>query len=69
MLNRCRTLDDDYRTAVVGNPDRKYLWLLSRTPVVSERTRERLLEVAEEQRYDTDLLIWRVPDSAISANP
>ncbi|QEY65357.1 lipocalin family protein [Metapseudomonas lalkuanensis] len=59
-------VDDDYRTAVVGNPDRKYLWLLSRTPVVSERTRERLMEVAEGQGYDTDLLIWRTPDSALN---
>ncbi|NWL80827.1 lipocalin [Pseudomonas taiwanensis] len=62
-------LDDDYRTAVVGNPDRKYLWLLSRTPVVSEKTREQLLEVAEEQGYDTDRLIWRVPDSALTPSP
>ncbi|UCO97871.1 lipocalin family protein [Metapseudomonas lalkuanensis] len=62
-------VDDDYRTAVVGNPDRKYLWLLSRTPVVSEKTREQLLEVAEEQGYDTDLLIWRTPDSALTPSP
>lgn len=25
-------LDDDYRHALVGTPDRKYLWLLSRQP-------------------------------------
>lgn len=25
-------LDNDYRWAVVGNPNRKYLWVLSRTP-------------------------------------
>ncbi|WP_044873021.1 lipocalin family protein [Pseudomonas sp. LFM046] len=62
-------LDDDYRTAVVGNPDRRYLWLLSRTPVVSEKVREQLLEVAEGQGYDTDLLIWRVADSALSPSP
>ncbi len=24
-------VDDDYRTALVGNPNREYLWLLSRT--------------------------------------
>ncbi|BAU77033.1 lipocalin family protein [Metapseudomonas furukawaii] len=60
-------LDDGYRTALVGNPNRKYLWLLSRTPVVSEKTRQRLLETAEAQGYDTDRLIWRVADSAIAA--
>jgi apolipoprotein D and lipocalin family protein len=62
-------LDDDYRTAVVGNPDRRYLWLLSRTPVVSEKVRQQLLEAAEGQGYDTDLLIWRVSDSALSPSP
>src|SRR6185436_1116625 len=27
-------LTDDYSWAVVGSPDRKYLWLLSRTPIM-----------------------------------
>ncbi|MBT8765716.1 lipocalin family protein [Metapseudomonas boanensis] len=62
-------LDDGYRTALVGNPNREYLWLLSRTPVVSQKTREQLLEVAQGQGYDTDLLIWRTPDSAFSSVP
>ncbi|MFZ6046005.1 lipocalin family protein [Pseudomonas sp. CR3202] len=62
-------LDEGYRTALVGNPNRKYLWLLSRTPVVSEKSRERLLEAAEGQGYDTDLLIWRTPDSALTPSP
>jgi apolipoprotein D and lipocalin family protein len=31
-------LDGDYRWAVVGNPNRKYLWVLSRTPTLDEAT-------------------------------
>ncbi|WP_263147066.1 lipocalin family protein [Pseudomonas sp. RIT-PI-AD] len=58
-------LDDDYQTAVVGHPDRDYLWLLARQPEVDGATRERLLEVARSQGYDTSALIWRAPDSAI----
>lgn len=54
-------LDDDYRTALVGHPNRKYLWLLSRTAEVDAATRERLLGVAREQGYDVDELIWRQP--------
>ena len=50
---------DGYKTAVVGNPDRKYLWLLSRTPTVSNETREQLLARARQQGYDTTRLIWR----------
>ncbi|WP_286784296.1 MULTISPECIES: lipocalin family protein [Pseudomonas] len=54
-------LDDDYRTALVGHPNRKYLWLLSRTPEVDAAARERLLGVAREQGYDVSQLIWRQP--------
>ena len=52
-------LDDDYRTALVGNPNREYLWLLSRTPEVSAETRERLLSEARSRGYDTAELVWR----------
>lgn len=54
--------DDDYRVALVGHPDRSYLWLLSRTPEVDEATRDKLLAVAREQGYDTRELIWRPAD-------
>lgn len=58
-------IGDDYRTALVGNPSRKYMWLLSRTPHVSARTKEELLAKARQQGYDTTKLIWRVEDSKI----
>ena len=58
-------LDDDYRVALVGNPDRQYLWLLSRTPQVSAKTREQLLSIARERGYATEGLIWRVADQSI----
>lgn len=52
-------VDKDYHVALVGNPDRKYLWLLSRTPTVPASVREDLLGKARSQGYDTDRLIWR----------
>ena len=52
-------LDEDYRAALVGNPDRKYLWLLSRTPQVPAETRERLLTEARSRGSDTGELSWR----------
>ncbi|UXY52644.1 lipocalin family protein [Pseudomonas tohonis] len=55
-------LDENYQTALVGHPDRTYLWMLSRTPEVPEHTRTHLLELARQQGYDTDALIWRTPD-------
>lgn len=54
--------DEDYRVALVGHPERDYLWLLSRTPHVDAATRDQLLAVAREQGYDTAELIWRQAD-------
>ncbi|MFK3773747.1 lipocalin family protein [Pseudomonas sp. NPDC089406] len=53
----------DYRVALVGHPNRDYLWLLSRTPTVSQQTRDQLLQLARKQGYPTDQLIWRQPDT------
>jgi apolipoprotein D and lipocalin family protein len=45
-------LDDDYQWAVVGNPNRKYLWLLSRTPRLGTEQLERALQAARSQGFD-----------------
>ena len=58
-------LDDDYQNALVGHPNRKYLWLLSRSPSVSAQTRELLLGEAQSRGYDTDRLIWRSSNQQI----
>ncbi|MBC9249024.1 lipocalin [Pseudomonas alcaligenes] len=58
-------LDDGYQTALVGNPNREYLWLLSRSPQVSAQTRETLLAQAKARGYDTAELIWRIADAQI----
>jgi len=60
-------VDDDYRTALVGSPNRKYLWLLSREQEVTAELRDKLLDVAKGQGYETGKLIWRTPDSEMPA--
>jgi apolipoprotein D and lipocalin family protein len=55
-------VSDDYKTAIVGDPSRRYLWLLSRTPTVKVDVREELLSKARQQGYDTSRLIWRASD-------
>ena len=45
-------LDPDYQWAVVGQPKRKYLWILARTPVLSEATYARLVARLPEFGYD-----------------
>jgi apolipoprotein D and lipocalin family protein len=50
-------LAPDYSYAVVGEPDRKYLWVLSRTPVINEATMQGILERVKGQGYDLTGLI------------
>lgn len=45
-------LDPGYRHVVVGAPDRKYLWVLARTPEIDEATYGRLLDEAKNQGFD-----------------
>ena len=45
-------LDRDYRWAVVGNPDREYLWILSRTPKLPQDQLESALASARAQGFD-----------------
>ena len=45
-------LDENYQWAVVGHPNRNYLWILSRTPRMDpELYEERLLRIRDKQ-YD-----------------
>lgn len=50
-------LDPDYTTSLVGTPDRKYLWLLSRTPVMQEDKRNDWLEFARSKGFDISKII------------
>lgn len=47
---------EKYSYALVGQPSRTYLWVLSRTPQMDEQKYEELLAKAREQGYDTSKL-------------
>ena len=51
-------LDKDYQIALVGSKSPKYLWILSRTPEVSDEVLDHVLEEASSRGYDIDKLIW-----------
>lgn len=51
-------LDKDYQIALVGSKSPKYLWILSRTPAVSDMVLDHVLEEASSRGYDIDKLIW-----------
>ena len=41
-------LDDKYNYAAIGDPDRKYLWILSRTPELDDATYQSILRRVEK---------------------
>jgi apolipoprotein D and lipocalin family protein len=45
-------LGEDYEYAVIGEPSRKYLWILSRTPQMSEETYHAITENLAAKGYD-----------------
>jgi apolipoprotein D and lipocalin family protein len=50
-------LDPEYRWAVVGEPSRKYLWILSRTPELSAADNEAAMAVVRSKGYDSNKLV------------
>lgn len=49
-------LTDDYTAALVGTPDRRYLWVLSRQPTLHPATYERMVGSAARQGFDVSRL-------------
>jgi apolipoprotein D and lipocalin family protein len=50
-------LAEDYSYAVVGAPNRKYLWILSRTPVMDDATYNMLLEKIKGKGFDITKIV------------
>lgn len=44
--------DPEYKTALVGTPDKDYLWLLARSPNISQETYAKYRQIAQQQSYD-----------------
>lgn len=47
-------LDEDYKNAVVGDPKRKYGWILSRKKELSEKELEPMFKALRDNGYNTD---------------
>lgn len=45
-------LAGDYSWAVVGSPDRKYLWILARTPALDDATYAKAAQTARDNGFD-----------------
>lgn len=47
-------IDPEYRHALVGTPDHKYLWFLSRSPQIDHATAQQYLDAATQQGFNLD---------------
>jgi apolipoprotein D and lipocalin family protein len=50
-------LGNDYDYAVVGTPNRKYLWILSRTPQMDDNLFSSLIEFVKSKGFNVENLI------------
>ncbi len=50
-------LDPDYRHVLVGTPNRKYLWILARTPRMEESAYLALVQKARDQGFPVERLV------------
>lgn len=47
----------DYQNAIVGTPDRQFLWFLSRSPTIPQARFDRMKAIAAEQGFDLNKLV------------
>lgn len=57
-------LAPDYSQTIIGRTKRDYLWIMARTPQISDAEYQKLLQKAEELGYDTRL-IQKVPQQSL----
>ena len=50
-------LDPEYRWAVVGEPGRRYLWILNREPQMDMALYQQIVERAKQRGFDTEKLL------------
>ena len=53
-------LDEDYSQTVIARQKRDFIWIMARTPTISDDDYQRLVQLAESIGYDADM-IERVP--------
>ena len=52
------TLDNNYHYAFVAGNDHDYLWLLARSPAISDEIKNDFVHKARAAGFNTDNLVW-----------
>jgi apolipoprotein D and lipocalin family protein len=50
-------LSANYEYAVIGEPSRQYLWILSRTPALPDETYQAIISRLHDKSYDSAKLV------------
>jgi len=56
-------LDEEYEYAVVGTPNRKYGWILSRQPLLAQEKLEQIFALLRERGYNPDDFVMTSQDT------
>jgi len=57
-------IDPDYEFTIIGRTKRDYVWLMARSPIISDSDYDLLVRIIEEEGYDLSKL-RRVPQQAV----
>jgi len=49
---------ENYQYSLVSGPNKSYLWVLSRSPIMNNEIKNNLIKVASESGFDTEKLIF-----------
>ena len=55
-------LEPNYEYAVIGEPDRENVWILSRKPKINEKLLSRIIQETKNKGYDLSSLVWTPQD-------
>lgn len=50
--------EENYQYAFISGPDTSYLWLLSRTPILSQEIIDRFIQLSKKLGFNTSQLIF-----------
>jgi apolipoprotein D and lipocalin family protein len=51
-------IDNDYKYAVVGEPDKENVWILSRQPFLDKKILDKIIENTRAKGYDLSKIVW-----------
>ena len=54
------SIDDQYNSVLIGSPDRRYLWILSRQKFIQKESFADYLKKAKKNGFDTSLLVYKL---------